>query len=74
MTDCRLYHVQVEEMPSEETAWLTASELRNAAEVVLEFPTARTDMHRSSVEQTVLLNLAVTLQMLPVSTTDQAVQ
>ena len=73
MTISRLYMVQVGKVPSEETAWLTASELRNA-EVVLEVPATRTDMHRRSAGQAVLLDLAVALQMLPVIMTGQAVQ
>ena len=74
MTDCRLYYVQVEEMPSEESAWLTASKLRFAAEIVVGFSIKRTDLQRKSVGQTVLLDLAVTLQMQPVNMTDQALQ
>ena len=36
MTDRRLYYVRTEEMPSEGSAWLTASDFRNAADIVLE--------------------------------------
>ena len=66
--------MQTEEMPSEESAWLTASELRNAADIVLESSInniTRTNLQRESVGQTVLLDLAVTCRC---SMNHQAVQ
>ena len=66
--------VQVGEIPLEENVWLTASNFRDAAEIVQRFPSTRTNLQRVSAGQTALLDLAVTLQMLPGSMTDQAVQ
>ena len=68
-------------MPSEESAWLTAhsamhaSKVRDAAETVLDFSVNKGRSAAPVIRTTVLLlDLAVTLQMQPVSMTDQAVQ